>query len=287
MTDHILICPFNEQLLARLRQRTLVIKTDDISSINHITREVNRLNYLHAINIRTDVPVSAIPFRDDWQQSPLAIYTNAFGNYQEFMQQLNLIRKLNVRIFLAPDNESNYTGLRIMSSLGVACGLYIYDGSFNWNLLNDLMYYAMYGKARHAPIEPFTWIASNYDPAGYCDFSSVYFNYPGRYLHMNEHEQIALTEKDMLQGNFICEGIMSLETIHENKKYCDALSARYETMLKMNECAFCPAFRICMAKFEHLADKENTCKTFFTDLMDAADYAYSRRNNRETRLWQL
>jgi hypothetical protein len=285
--EHILVCPFNEKLLAKLKQRTIVIKTNDFSLIRNINKEVNKSNNLHAIKITTEIPFSAIAFQEDWLNSPLAIYATDFGDYREFIEHLDLIKKLNLRVFLSSQNDYNFTGLRILASLHVGCGLYFNEEPYNWELLNDLMHYAIYGRTKHAPIEPFTWIASQYEPTGYTDYNTVYFNNPVRYLHLNEDEQIALTEMDLLNNNFIDEGILSVDTIHENGKYIDSLNSRYEIMLQMNECAFCPAFRICLAKFPNLPEKNNTCKTFFSDLLDAADYSYSKRTNSTNQLWQL
>jgi hypothetical protein len=287
MMEQILVCPFHEKLLSRLKQRTLVIKTNEFEHIRNITREVNKTNYLHAIQIRTEKPFSSIAFTDEWLNSPMAIYSPDFGNFQSVIQQISFIRKFNLRVFLSSRNEFNYTGLRILSSLDVSCGLYFNEESYQWDLLNDLMHYAMYGRSRRALIEPFGWISRNYEPAAYTDYSTVYFNNPARYLHMNENEQIALTENDLLNNNFIDEGIDALDSIHDNKKYLDFLNARYETMLQMNECAFCPAFRICLAKFSEQPNKNETCKSFFSDLLDAADYSYLKRTNSGRAIWQL
>jgi len=197
-----------------------------------------------------------------------------------------LIRKLNLRIFLLSQNEFNFIGLRILSSLNVCCGLYFTEESFNWDPINNLMHYAVYSNTKHAPIEPFAWVASNYKPTEYTDYSFVYFNNPSKYLHINEKEQIALTAEDLLNGNYIEEGISSLENICENEKYIAFENSRYETMLQMNECSFCQAFRICLSKFHALGNKNETCKVFFLDFLDAADFSYAKRNKGD-QLWQL
>jgi len=57
-------------------------------------------------------------------------------------------------------------------------------------------------------------------------------------------------------------------------------------MLQMNDCSFCQAFRICLAKFSSLKNKNQTCKIFFSDFLNAADFALSKRN-KGNQLWQL
>lgn len=284
--DHILVCPFNEKLLRRLKQRAIVINTKDFNIIRYINKELDDSNKLHAIKIQTELPLSEIVFHEEWGNIPLAIYSPEFGEYKKLLYQLNVIRKLNVRIFLSSQHEFNFTGLRILSSLNIACGLYFDKETQNWDSINDLMHYAIYSNTAHAPIEPYNWVALNYQPTEYTDYSDVYFNNPTKYLHLNEREQIALTTEDLVKGNYIDQGIKSLNSIHKNKKYIQAENSRYEIMLQMNECAFCHAFRICLAKFPSQGNKDKTCKIFFSDFMDAADYALSKRN-KVNQLWQL
>jgi hypothetical protein len=286
MMDHILVCPFNEKLLRRIRQRAIVINTKDFNIIRYINKELDDSNKLHAIKIQTEKPLTEIIFQEEWENIPLAIYSPEFGEYKKLLHQLHLIRKLNVRIFLSSQHESNFTGLRILSSLNIACGLYFDEEANNWDSINDLMHYAIYTNAAHAPIEPFNWITLNYQPTEYIDYSVVYFNDPTKYIHIDERGQIALTAEDLAKGNYIDQGIISLNSIHKNKKIIQAENSRYEIMLQMNECAFCRAFRICLAKFHSIRNKDQTCKIFFSDLMDAADYALSKRN-KVNQLWQL
>lgn len=277
----ILVCPFNENLLAKFKQRAIVIKTNDFNIIRYINKEVNRFNKLHAIKIQTEKPISAIAFQEDWINIPLVIYSPEFGEYKDFLSQFNQIRKLNIGFFLSSQNDFNLIGLKILSSLNISCGLDFREGHVNWDALNDLMHYAVYSRTRHAAIEPFHWIASHYEPAEYIDYNFVYFNNPSKYIYINDKEQIALTEEDLLMNNYVDEGIQSIDHLNENEKYLDHCNHRYETMLHMSECAFCPAFRVCLAKFPNLTNKNDTCKIFFSDLLNAADYSFSKRNMTE------
>jgi len=286
VTDHIIVCPYNEELLDKLKERVIVISIDDPGIIQSIHKEANKSLKLNAIKVQTENPLSSVAFQEDWINLPLAVYSPEFGKYKDILRKLNLIRKLNIRIYLSSHYDDNFTGLKILSSLNISCGLYFNEEPPSWDALNDLMHYAIYSNTKHAPIEPFDWLASHYEPTGYTDYSSVYFNDPTKYLHINEKEQIALNEKDLLNDEFIDEGIQSLDRICDNKKYNDSINSRYDVMLQMSECAFCPVFRICLAKFSNIAGKKDTCKAFFSDFMDAADYAYIKRKN-GTQTWQL
>ncbi|MBN1597077.1 MAG: hypothetical protein JW894_02185 [Bacteroidales bacterium] len=282
MTEHIFVCPYNKEFLSRLKNRTVVVTTEDPGLIYQIQREVNKSNMLHAIKVSVGV-LSEIRFQESWQNIPIAFYANEFGSYKNIQQQLHILRNLNSRIFLSDQSEFNFIALRILSSLRLSCGLHLTGKDCNWEMVNDLMHFTMYGRIRHAPIEPFDWIVSHYEPTGYTDFSFVYFNNPVKYLHINEKEQIALTEDDMRNNHFIAEDARSVDTIKENEEYQDFLNKRYEIMMQMTDCAFCPAFRVCLGKYKDLHDKNNKCKSFFSDLMEAADYAFSKK----THQWQL
>jgi hypothetical protein len=285
--DHILVCPFDINLLDKLKERVIVINTGDFDVIQYMNENVNKPFSLHAIKIQTEKPLSSLSFKKDWLNLPLSIYTPEFGKYKDLFDKLDLIRKLNIRIFLSSDNDSNFTGLKILSSLNISCGIFLNNKEeVNWNAVNDLMHYGVYTKTKHAPIDPFYYLLTHYLPTEYIDYNFVYFNNPTRYLHINNKEQIALTELDLMKGNYVAKGLKSLANITKNKKYLDFINARYDIMLQMNECAFCRVFRICLAKFQDLPDKHNTCKSFFSDFMDAADYYYSNKNDKGTRLWQ-
>jgi hypothetical protein len=248
---------------------------------------VNKSNKLHAIKVVTNKALSDIEFEEEWVSIPLVVYSPEFGDYKSFLHRLGLVRKMNIRIFLSAHNAANYTALHILSSFQISCGLYFEDQPLNWELLNDLMQYEIYSRTRHAPIEPFNWLATHYEPTEYTDYNIIYFNSPAKYLHLNEKGKIALTAKDLSDKNFLSDSVESLDNLSIEEGSDEVVRKRYETMLKMNECAFCEAFRICLAKFEHLTDKKNNCMRFFADFLDAADYYYHARHNNNYPIWQL
>jgi hypothetical protein len=287
MNNLVIVCPYDEKLLNTFKQKTLVVRTDTTTHLREIQKEVNKFNRLHAIKIETDIPFSALPFHEDWTRVPLAIWCGEFGEYKQLLSGLEIIRKLNARIYLSAMQEKNFLGLRILSSLKINCGLFSLEETSHWDSILDLMHYVIYSRLDQSAVEPFGWLSHHYDPTEYTDYSVVYFDDPSKYIHMNEREQIALTHKDLLRGNFIAEGINALNRIEENKMYVDFFNRRYDIMLEMNECAFCPAFRICLGKFADHNDKQHSCKVLFPEMLEALDYAYLKRNNTQNRLWQL
>jgi len=286
MIKPVLVCPFSKKLMDKIKYTQFIITVSSFDDITEVIRWVHKTNELMGIRIKTDKPVSSIEFHKNWAQFPLFIYADKFGDFPELFPKLETIRNLNVHLFLSAHHDFNFTGLRILSSLQICCGVWFEDIALNWDLMNDLMHYTIYSKPKHAHIEPFSWLAEHYMINGYPNYDAVYFNDPLKYLHINDSEQVALTESDLLKNNFIAEGVENIDGIQKLEQYRDLSHSRYETMLRMGDCAFCSAFRICLGKFGHLEDKENTCQPFFTDLHDACDYHHSGKTSKGNILWQ-
>ena len=203
------------------------------------------------------------------------------------MGKLHLLRDLNIRIFLNSDNKTNFTNLHILASLGIDCGIWFGENNIDWESLNDLMTYAIYGKVNHASIEPFQFIANNYSSARFTDYSSVYFENPYNYLHIDKDENIALSYKDLKNKNYVNTGFDTLPNIFENDNFKEAMLAWQQFFLKTEGCAYCQAWRVCMGKFCESIEKNPGCQQFFSDMMDAADHFLSvQHKNKRKEVWQ-
>ena len=285
MEEKVLICPFDEKLISGFRKQALLVKTDDENLINYISKSVSRDNQLHAIWLKTDQALSKLTFRESWKEVPLLIEAPEFGSFRELIPSLPIMRRMSIRIFLHSGDPFNYTGLKILSSLRVSSGLMIQNGSTDWEAANDLMFYSVYSKTEHAPIEPFHYVVEHYNNKNYVDFDTVYFNDPGRYLHVNAKGQLALTAHDLEESRFIAESIGELEQAADEELFTRHSQERYTTMLSMNDCSLCPYFRICLGKYSQLENKEESCKILFKDWMEAADFRLMNRKNSEVP-WQ-
>jgi hypothetical protein len=287
MSEPVLVCPFNEKLLAKFQQKALVIETDNFRIIPYINQEVNRNNILHAIKIKSPIPLSKIPFQDVWKDIPIVVYARKFGDYKEILPKLHLIRSLNIRIFLSSDISSNFLYLRLLSSLRIACGLFFDGHPIDWDAVNDLMHYAVYSRTNHAPIEPFHHIVSNYRSTELQEYNSIYFDNSARFIHVNENEQIALTSGEAENEQFIATGLDSLPQIIADRRNGNEIEGWQEILLERNECSFCKAFRICFMKSVQNSVPRDGCKHFFSDLMDAADFYQLQGIKNGNKLWQL
>ena len=289
MREHILVCQFDETLISRLHQKSVVVTTNDFEQLHSICKILKD----HQVNLQCLVfhhkgSLASVPFHESWKGIPIAVYVNDMGPFKEIMGKLPLIRDLNIRIYLSSENIANYTNLHILASLGIDCGInFVENEKINWESLNDLMTYAIYGKVNHASIEPFNFIASHYNPGQLTDFSSVYFENPHAYLHIDKDENIAMTSSDLKKGKYICSGIQSFHQIHENEKYKEAVHSWQEFFLKTEGCAYCQAWRVCLGKFAESFEKNQGCRPFFVDMMDAADHFLSlQHRNKRKELWQ-
>ncbi len=289
MREHILVCPFDESLLSRLHDESLVVIAPNFEQIPHVYHTaMQRSNRVICVVVYSKGSLAAVPFHESWKGIPIAIYASEMGPFKEFMMRLPLIRDLNIRIFLNSDKKENFTALHIISSLHINCGLEFGESDFDWEALNDLMTYALYGKVHHGAMEPFQFIASRYNPERLTDFGTVYFNNPNIYLHIDKDENIAISRKDLQKGNFIAKGLNELNDIKTNKKFEEALHEWQNFFLQNNTCAFCPSWRVCMGKFTDTIERNPGCQKFFEDMMDATDhFLSSEHKKREREVWQL
>jgi radical SAM protein with 4Fe4S-binding SPASM domain len=289
MKEQILVCPFDENLFARIHNKRIVVIASDPEQIQRICQVVgDNQNNLHCLVFHLKGSIASVPFHESWRGIPIAIYASEMGPFKEIMGKLPLIRDLNIRIFLSSDSESNYTNLHILASLGIDCGIYFADKEkINWESLNDLMTYSVYGKVNHASIEPFNFLASHYNPGQMTDFSSVYFENPQMYLHIDANENIALTSEDLKNENFVLQGLDKLNQVFDNEKFQETIHSWQQYFLQKEGCAYCQAWRVCMGKFSESYEKNQGCRQFFADMMDAADHFLSlQHQNKRKELWQ-
>ena len=289
MRDQVLVCPFDEGLLSRLHNKRVAVVTSDFEQIHPIGKILNdHQNNLQCIIIQHKGSIASVPFHESWRGIPIALFATEMGPFKEMMGRIHLIRDLNIRIFLSSDNNANFTSLHILASLGIDCGIYFGDKEkIDWEAMNDLMTYSVYGKVNHASIEPFNFITNHYNPEQLTDFSSVYFDNPQAYLHVDKDENIALTSDDLKNGKYISTGIESLNRIFENEKFEEAIHSWQQFFLKNDGCAYCQAWRVCMGKFSETFEKNQGCRQFFVDMMDGADHFLSlQHKNKRKELWQ-
>lgn len=290
MNSHVLVIPYEESLLGKLRGAVLVVRTEDDRLVPEIAGAVGPHNHLHAIWLRSTSPLSDIVIADAWEHIPVALYLPGLGDFQTCMLRVPFLRQLNVRIFLSAHLPENLTAVRMLSSLGVHCGLWLQDGPVDWEGVNDVMNYSIYTKTNHAPIEPFHYLAANYRRENAISFGPVYFNDPRKYLHLDRSHRIALSDQDLEYGEFVAEGLDSLATLADNERYLSALNNWQSIFQKPDGCAYCAAWRVCMGGFasSYVQNPEAPeCRRFFNDLLEAAEFFQTQQGKKGNALWQF
>ena len=75
-SQHFLVCPLNEDLLARLKNRSLVVKISRHERVPDVLAAANKFMFhLHCLMLETDVPLTSIDFQENWKDVPLGVYT--------------------------------------------------------------------------------------------------------------------------------------------------------------------------------------------------------------------
>lgn len=287
MNRHIVVCDFDESLIDKLNGEAIVANIDMLEDINHVDSIINEQNKTHCIVYRNyRKTVSGINFTPEWEDIPLLFYLKTLGSFKEFIHKMPIIQNLDIRIYLPASQDQNITNCRIMASLGIDCGLYFDTLNPNWDALIDLAAYVSYGRVQKASIEPLNYVIDNYDPQELTDFSSVYFNDPNKYIHLDKYENISLTSENLQNKKYLCSGFEKLDNVFDEKNYYNEINSWQKFFLKEEGCAYCPAWRVCMGKFSE-AKSNDMCKELFSDLMDAADFANNMNHENPKQLCQL
>jgi len=121
--------------------------------------------------------ITSISFKEEWQNMPLVIHPKGLGKVRDLFGVLPAMKNLNVKFFLDGAKRESYEAVQILSSLGIYSGIVINENA-DWERLTDLMYYALCGKAPHAPIEPFQYVYDVYNRNRLVDYGIVYFDEP-------------------------------------------------------------------------------------------------------------
>jgi hypothetical protein len=269
---HFIVVPDNDNLLQTLSGNSLVVKTEKISAIDSIIEKSKLFDFhIHAIWVKSRTSLSNITFNEHWKDTPIALHVNNIGIFHHFLMQMPLMRMLNLRIYMPLDEKQQFTDIRILSSLGLETAAIIPDENPDWESLNDLMVYALLNIRTHGNIAPFNYLAEKFDVHARNDYSSVYFDQPQQYLHVDEQGHIALTNTALIGGNFVSEQLSDLVNIEEHEDYKKYLHAWTEYFIQTTECSNCEGWRVCLGKFSKNLTINKGCKSFFTDFLNTLE----------------
>lgn len=285
MSHHTLVFSLDEGVPPGLQGRALIVATQKPEAISRLREALPSGNPLSAILLKSLVPLDSIGFQEDWGHTPILVHAPGLGSFRKFARALDIVRRLQIELFLPASNRNSYRELPILSSLGLRCGLVFDEGEIPWDHVNDLMHFGIYTKLSHGPIQPFHYVAAHYRPEQTLDFGDVYFNNPAKYLHLSAGGKIALSEAERERGIFIADGLDHLADIAENKEYRHRMRAWQDFFLPPSECASCEGWRICLGKFAATLKNGPACKAFFIDLLEAAEFHRKRLSEGQGSPW--
>ena len=276
---HHLVVPFDTKLLEKLSGQSLIGRTtsaDEIVAIGQTVR--SKKNPLRSIWLTTETPLSALPFTKAWLRLPLTLQVGSLGRFRDVAPHLPLLRKRDVWVFLPSNGPDTFFALPVLASVGVRCGVWLDGrGSTDWDVMQELLDYSAYGRVRHAPMEPFQFLVTQFKETKYLDISPIYFDDAARFLHLDGHANIALSAADLAAGTFIATGLSALDTIAELPEYKKHLDRRQSFFLDNHPCARCSGWRACGGWFSETRDQSPGCTEFFESVIEAAHFLREKR----------
>lgn len=234
---------YDEAMLKIIKNQHIIVFVETLDNIEQKYAESQRNN--NVISMCVNLPytsISQIDFNENWSQIPLLIFAYNIGDYNLLFSKLNIIRSLDVRLFVSNDSDTAFTDLKILSSLGVDCGLKMNtrtlmdDDSFL-----DLASYYFMSPVPHATIEPFNYILRHLTVEASNGFNGAYFEDSTLFAHITSIDDYKEREKEEM----------------------DSLQLRfpdyYQHFIDLDRCSKCSAFKICDRKMSNrLKNCENT-----------------------------
>ncbi len=283
------VCPHDEALLRSFNGRTVAVRVTDAAHIDDAAASVRASgNELYCVIVDSSRPLSRIDFPDRPITTPVAVMAPALGAFRALAKHIDVLRNSNLRVYLPGNTAENLSGVRILSSLGIPAFVQLDEPPIDWEALSDLMTYAMLGRAPHAPIEPFAFIAANYEPHADLSWGAIEFDDPEQVLHLNEKGQVALSSDHLRQGIFVAQEIGEIGSPSVSAAIRKRSNGWRAYFVENHPCAACSAWKLCLGRFSHDRPDDGACATFFLELMEVAGARRSASQpSGEGGIWQL
>lgn len=283
---HILVCEADEELIRRMHGEAIVVRTGEAGNVGHFSRVIEEDNKVHCIEYTTDDCIAEMPIQEDWKDVPMHVMSPSLGNFMDFIVIRPMLKDLKLRCFLDASVKENYTDLQIMTSLGIAGGLWFRGNTIPWEEFNDLMTYSIYPKVYRADIEPFAYILRNYGRDQSLTFPVNNFDNPMRYLHVDKEENVALTAEKLKNGEYLFQGLSNLDDIQNCKPFLDWKKKAHKPFMNITTCGSCPAWRICGGSLAFTLENNPGCRAAMEELFDAA-VLHKKQRTEETKEVEL
>ena len=247
-----IIIDYNKHLLQTLKNRHIIVKTDTLEQIESQYSESQRNNNVMAMLVSLPfASISNIDFKKEWAQIPIIIYAYNIGNYGLFLSKVDIIHSLNIRLYLSNESETVFTDLKILSSLGINCGLDLKQGiKMNDETFLDLASYYFMSPVAHATIEPFAFILRHLIVEKNEGFENVYFQNPLNYVYVDSNTDLEKLDLD------------------DDERFTIMLQDYYKHFIELDTCSKCAAFKICNRKMMSQLDN---CQETMAEVYEYAE----------------
>ena len=130
------------------------------------------------------------------------------------------------------------------------------------------MTYAVAERAPHAAIEPFSFIASNYDPMGILAWGAYEFDDPSHFLHLDANGRVALSNAELAAGKFVAQSPAEVETDAVIAAIRDRNDEWRRFFVDNHPCTRCAGWKVCLGKYADRASERRGCSLLFSELID-------------------
>ena len=263
-----IVFDYSSTLIEKISGFHIVVRFNNITSLMQNYQSCQKHNHVDAFVL--DLPLSSlsqIDFNEIWKDFNSSLVVNIYnlGDLDAVFHRIELLKKMEIRIFLSSTFKDNYYGLKILSSLGIDCGLNIHcEKSINNELFTDLASYYYMSPFTHAKIEPFDYISKRITEEKNISFNHVYFKDDNCFIYLDEELKVYSSET----GKYIC----LLSEYDEKKEYEQDIKHKLDTyyshFLDLDKCCKCTAFRICSGMMNGLlANCEDTMSACLEDCL--------------------
>lgn len=203
----------------------------------------------------TDTPLGEVPLDFPPSARHLWLYAHKPGRPATWIRKRREFLDHRLYILLSDRDPFSFTAARILSSLGVPCGLRQEAEQPDWEAWADLLGYAAYAAVPHAPVEPFASAMRSYRPERARPFCM---------------DALAIIVRQSRKPSGPDADATDISDIRK-REMCDAERVD-RFFLDRHPCSFCPAWRVCMGTYERVrGEGENTCSVFFREWMEACE----------------
>jgi len=273
-----LVCPFYPPLILKLKERDIAVRVNNPGDVSRAAETVYSAGGVPSrIILETNEALSALSIPEDWAEIPVALFVPGTGRYKDISNKIQRLCDFKIHVYLPAGEAENLASARILASLGITCCLVFDERAPDWAALSDLMTYAIYGPAPHAPVEPFHYSAEQYRPGTYPDWGSLYFDDPREYLHLDSSGRVALSRKELSSGSFIAENISMIRDPLENEEYVKGLNAWRRLFLEEHPCILCEGWKVCLGRFGLDGRHRPGCSRFAADMLSEIEQSHQER----------